>query len=216
MGRTAVAIELTTAERAELEGLAGRRRTAQGLAKRARIVLAAAEGRGKKAIARSLGADANTVGKWRRRFAQHRLDGLYDEPRSGAPRQIEDDEIAGIVRLTLETTPPDATHWSLRSMAAAVGHAPSTVHCLWKAFCLQPHRSDTFKLSTDPLFVEKVRDIVGLYMAPPERAMALCVDETSGLGGLACPQRMREMRPGQVERQSHGYTRHGTLSLFAA
>jgi len=132
MGRTAVAIELTAAERAELEGLAGRRRTAQGLAKRARIVLAAAEGIENKIIAQTLEADANTVGKWRRRFAEHRLDGLYDEPRSGAPRRIEDDEIAEIVRLTLETTPPDATHWSLRSMATAVGHAPSTVHRLWK------------------------------------------------------------------------------------
>src|SRR3954449_6547731 len=216
MGRTAVAIELTTAERAELEGLAGRRRTAQGLAKRARIVLAAAEGTENKATARSLGADTNTVGKWRRRFAQHRLDGLYDEPRSGAPRQIEDDEIAGIVRLTLETTPPDATHWSLRSMAAAVGHAPSTVHRLWKAFCLQPHRSDTFKLSTDPLFVEKVRDIVGLYLSPPERAVVLCVDEKSQIQALDRTQPLLPMRPGQAERHTHDYKRHGTTSLFAA
>jgi transposase len=216
MGRTAVAIELTAAERAELEGLAGRRRTAQGLAKRARIVLAAAEGIENKIIAQTLEADANTVGKWRRRFAEHRLDGLYDEPRSGAPRRIEDDEIAEIVRLTLETTPPDATHWSLRSMATAVGHAPSTVHRLWKAFCLQPHRSDTFKLSTDPLFVEKVRDIVGLYMAPPERAVVLCLDEKSQIQALDRTQPVLPMRPGQAERRSHDYTRHGTLSLFAA
>src|ERR1051325_11532851 len=122
MGRAAIAIELTAAERAELEGLAGRRRTAQGLARRARIVLAAAEGNEDKAIGRSFGADVNTVGKWRRRFAEHRMDGLYDEPRSGAPRRIEDEEIAEIVRRTLETTPPDATQWSLRSMATAVGH----------------------------------------------------------------------------------------------
>jgi transposase len=216
MGRTAVAIELTAAEQTELEALAGRRRTAQGLAKRARIVLAAAEGRDNKAIARSLGADENTVGKWRRRFAEHHLDGLYDEPRSGAPRRIEDDEIAEIVRLTLETTPPDATHWSLRSMATAVGHAPSTVHRLWKAFCLQPHRSDTFKLSTDPLFVEKVRDIVGLYLSPPERAVVLCVDEKSQIQALDRTQPVLPMRPGQPERRSHDYTRHGTLSLFAA
>jgi transposase len=161
-------------------------------------------------------ADANTVGKWRRRFARHRLDGLYDEPRSGAPRRIEDDEIAGIVRLTPETTPPDATHWSLRSMAAAVGHAPPTVHRLWKAFCLQPHRSDTFKLSTDPLFVEKVRDIVGLYLAPPERALVLCVDEKSQIQALDRTQPVRPMRPGQGERRSHDYTRPGTVSLFAA
>src|SRR5919199_938183 len=208
MGRMAVAIELTAAERAELEALAGRRRTAQGLAKRARIVLAAAEGRDNKAIARRLGADENTVGKWRRRFAQHRMDGLYDQPRSGAPRRIEDDEIAEIVRLTLETTPPDATHWSLRSMAMAVGHAPSTVHRLWKAFCLQPHRSDTFKLSTDPLFVEKVRDIVGLYIAPPERALVLCVDEKSQIQALDRTQPLLPMRPGQAERRTHDYTRH--------
>ena len=216
MGRTAVAIELTSAERSALEALAGRRRTAQGLAKRARIVLAAAEGTENKMIAQTLEADANTVGKWRRRFAEHRLDGLYDEPRSGAPRRIEDDEIAEIVRLTLETTPPDATHWSLRSMATAVGHAPSTVHRLWKAFCLQPHRSDTFKLSTDPLFVKKVRDIVGLYLSPPERAVVLCLDEKSQIQTLDRTQPMLPMRPGQPERRSHDYIRHGTLSLFAA
>jgi transposase len=216
MGRTAVAIELTSAERSALEALAGRRRTAQGLAKRARIVLAAAEGTENKMIAQTLEADANTVGKWRRRFAEHRLDGLYDEPRSGAPRRIEDDEIAEIVRLTLETTPPDATHWSLRSMATAVGHAPSTVHRLWKAFCLQPHRSDTFKLSTDPLFVKKVRDIVGLYLSPPERAVVLCLDEKSQIQALDRTQPMLPMRPGQPERRSHDYIRHGTLSLFAA
>src|SRR5690349_11682459 len=216
MGRAAVAIELTAAERAELEGLAGRRRTAQGLAKRARIVLAAATGMENKAIARSLGADANTVGKWRRRFAEHGGDGLYDEPRSGAPRRIEDEEIAEIVRRTLETTPPDATHWSLRSMAAAVGHAPSTVHRLWKAFCLQPHRSDGFKLSTDPLSVEKVRDIVGLYLAPPERAVVLCVDEKSHIQAPDRTQPVLPVRPGQTERRRHDYARHGTVSLFAA
>ena len=179
MGKAAVAIELTVAERAELEGLAGRRRTAQGLARRARIVLAAGDGMENKAIAQALAADENTVGKWRRRFAEQRVDGLYDEPRPGAPRRIGDDAIAEMIRLTLETTPRDATHWSLRSMAAAVGHAPSTIHRIWRAFGLQPHRSETFKLSTDPLFVEKVRDIVGLYLAPPERALVLCVDEKS-------------------------------------
>src|SRR3982750_4087386 len=216
MGRTAVAIELTAAEQTELEALAGRRRTAQGLAKRARIVLAAAEGSDNKAIARSLGGDENTVGKWRRRFAEHRLDGLYDEPRSGAPRRIEDDEIAEIVRLTLETPPPDATHWSLRSMATAVGHAPSTVHRLWKAFCLQPHRSDTFKLSTDPLFVEKVRDIVGLYLSPPDRALVLCVDEKTQTPAREPTAPVLPMRPGQLERHSHDSLRHGTTDLFAA
>ena len=216
MGKAAVAIELTVAERAELEGLAGRRRTAQGLARRARIVLAAADGMANKTIAQALGADENTVGKWRCRFAEQRLDGLYDEPRPGAPRRIGDDAIAEMIRLTLETTPADATHWSLRALAAAVGHAPSTIHRIWRAFGLQPHRSETFKLSTDPLFVEKVRDIVGLYLDPPERALVLCVDEKSQIQALDRTQPLLPLRPGQAERRTHDYTRHGTLSLFAA
>src|SRR6266849_4730911 len=216
MGKPAIAIELTAAERGELEGLASRRRTAQGLARRARIVLAAAAGLENQVIAGTVGADENTVGKWRRRFAERRIEGLHDEPRPGAPRQIGDEEIAETIRLTLETTPPDATHWSLRSMAAAVGHAPSTIHRIWKAFCLQPHRSESFKLSTDPLFVEKVRDIVGLYLAPPERAVVLCVDEKSQVQALDRTQPLLPMRPGQVERRTHDYTRHGTTSLFAA
>src|SRR5437762_469153 len=177
MGKPAVAIALTVAERVELEGLASRRRTAQGLARRARIVLAAAAGLENQVIARTVGADENTVGKWRRRFAERRIEGLHDEPRPGAPRQIGDAEIAETIRLTLDTTPPAAAHWSLRSMAAAVGHAPSTIHRIWQAFALQPHRTETSKLSTDPRFVEKVRDIVGPYMAPPERAMVLCGDK---------------------------------------
>ena len=216
MGKPAPAIDLSAEERAELEGLAGRRRTAQGLAKRARIVLAAADGLENQVIARRVGADENTVSKWRRRFAQRRIDGLHDEPRPGAPRQIGDEEIGKIIALTLETTPRDATHWSLRTMARAVGHAPSTIHRVWQAFSLQPHRVETFKLSTDPLFIEKVRDIVGLYLAPPERALVLCVDEKSQIQALDRTQPLLPMRPGQVERRSHDYTRHGTLSLFAA
>jgi transposase len=175
----AVAIELSDREREELEGLSRRRRTAQGLARRAQIVLAAAEGLENKQIAARLGSDPTTVGKWRRRFAERRLDGLYDEPRPGAPRRIGDDAIAETVRRTLEETPPDATHWSLRGMARAAGYAPSTIHRIWQAFGLQPHRVETFKLSSDPLFVDKVRDIVGLYLAPPDRALVLCVDEKS-------------------------------------
>ncbi len=168
------------------------------MARRARIVLAAA-GMENKAICLEVGADANTVGKWRRRFAAHRLDRLLDEPRPGTPRQIGGDEIAETIRLTLETTPPGATHWSLRSMAKAVGFAPSTIHRIWRAFGLQPHRSETFKLSTDPLFVEKVRDIIGLYMAPPERALVLCVDEKSQIQALDRSQPLLPMRPGQIE-----------------
>ena len=151
MGKTAVGIDLTDSERRELESLASRRKTAQGLAQRARIVLHAAEGVANKDISLRLGAAPNTVGKWRRRFAEHRMAGLYDEPRPGAPRQIGDDEVAEVVRQTLEATPPDATHWSLRSMAKAAGFAPSTIHRIWRAFNLQPHRTETFKLSTDPL-----------------------------------------------------------------
>ena len=216
MGKSAVTIELSAAERRELEGLARRRKTAQGLAQRARIVLAAAEGLENQAIVARVGASANTVGKWRRRFAERRLDGLYDEPRPGAPRQIGDAEIAEVVRRTLEETPPDSTHWSLRAMAAAVDHAPSTIHRIWQAFGLQPHRSETFKLSSDPLFVEKVRDIVGLYLDPPERALVLCVDEKSQIQALDRTQPLLPMRPGQPERRSHDYRRHGTTTLFAA
>jgi|TARA_B100001971_G_scaffold40945_1_gene35968 transposase len=212
----AVAIELSAAERRELEELTRRRSTPQGRARRARIVLLSSEGLENKEIARQLGATEDTVGKWRRRFAERRVDGLHDEPRPGTPRQIGDDEIAEVIRLTLEQTPADATHWSLRSMASAVGHAPSTVHRIWQAFGLQPHRSETFKLSSDPFFVEKVRDIVGLYLAPPERALVLCVDEKSQIQALDRTQPLLPMRPGQPERRSHDYKRHGTTSLFAA
>jgi transposase len=212
----AVSISLTDAERQELEGLASRRKTAQGLARRARIVLEASRGLQNKQIVARLGIDANTVSKWRRRFAERRCEGLYDEPRSGAPRTIGDDEIARTIQRTLEETPAGATHWSLRSMARATGYAPSTIHRIWKAFSLQPHRSETFKLSTDPLFVEKMRDIVGLYMAPPDRALVLCIDEKSQIQALDRSQPLLPMRPGQPERRTHDYKRHGTTSLFAA
>jgi transposase len=216
MGKPAVLIELTEEERQQLTRRASSRRTAQGLAMRARIVLLSAAGLENKDICTELELSPNTVGKWRRRFAKYRIDGLYDEARPGAPREIGDDEVAETIRLTLESTPPNATHWSLRSMARAVGYAPSTIHRIWKAFNLQPHRTETFKLSTDPLFVEKVRDIVGLYLSPPESALVLCVDEKSQIQALDRTQPMLPMRPGQVERRTHDYTRHGTLSLFAA
>jgi transposase len=209
-------ISLSGDERQELESLARRRSTAQALALRARIVLAAAEGGHNGEVAERLGIFRGTVGKWRERFARLRLDGLYDEPRPGAPRQIGDAAIADTIRRTLETRPAGATHWSLRSMARAVGHAPSTIHRIWKAFGLQPHRSETFKLSADPLFVEKVRDIVGLYLDPPDRAVVLCVDEKSQIQALDRTQPMLPMRPGQVERRTHDYKRHGMISLFAA
>lgn len=212
----AVAIDLSATERGELDALLRRHGTTQAVALRARIVLLAAEGLTNTAIADRLGIDKHTAGKWRHRFARDRLDGLHDEPRPGAPRQIGDDAIAETIRRTLETLPAGATHWSLRSMAKVAGYAPSTIHRIWQAFGLQPHRQETFKLSADPLFVEKVRDIVGLYLAPPDRALVLCVDETSQIQALDRTQPLLPMRPGQAERRSHDYQRHGTTSLFAA
>ena len=212
----AVEITLLAHERAELETLVRGRKTGQALARRARIVLLAAEGLTNTAIAGQLAANVHTVGKWRNRFARDRLDGLYDEPRPGAPRKIGDDAIADVIQRTLETRPAGATHWSLRSMAKAVGYAPSTIHRIWQAFSLQPHRAETFKLSRDPMFVEKVRDIIGLYLDPPDRALVLCVDEKSQIQALDRTQPLLPLRPGQVERRTHDYKRHGTTSLFAA
>ena len=178
-GPKAVRIELATDERAELEARARRRKTSRGDAMRASIVLLAASGMTNLGIAERLGTTRVTVAMWRQRFACRRMDGLSDEPRPGAPRKIGDDKITEVVTATLETMPIAATHWSTRSMAKASGLSVSSVHRIWQAFALQPHRRETFKLSTDPLFVEKVRDIVGLYLDPPERALVLCVDEKS-------------------------------------
>jgi transposase len=214
--RAAPTIVLSQAERADLEALAARRKTAQAMAMRARIVLACAEGFESKQVAAKLGVDANTVGKWRRRFAEHRLDGLYDEQRSGTPRTIDDARIEAVIVATLESMPANATHWSSRGMAKASGLSVSTVQRIWRAFGLQPHRIETFKLSTDPDFVAKVRDVVGLYMSPPERAIVLCVDEKSQIQALDRSQPMLPMRPGQPARRSHDYKRCGTTSLFAA
>jgi transposase len=216
MGRELASLELSEAERSELSSLANRRNTAQALALRARIVLACAEGGQNKVIAARLGLDRQTVGKWRRRFLDHRLDGLRDEPRSGTPRTIEDARIEAVIVRTLETVPADATHWSSRSMARESGLSVSTVQRIWRAFGLQPHRLETFKLSTDPDFVAKVRDVVGLYVSPPEHAIVLCVDEKSQIQALDRSQPALPMRPGQPARRSHDYKRHGTTSLFAA
>jgi transposase len=215
-GRHLEPLGLDEAERAELQSLASRRSTAQALALRARIVLACAEGEQSKVVAARLAIDPDTVGKWRRRFAEHRLEGLRDEPRSGTPRTVEDARIEAVIVRTLETVPPDATHWSSRGMARASGLSVSTVQRIWRAFGLQPHRLETFKLSTDPDFVAKVRDVVGLYVAPPERAIVLCVDEKSQIQALDRSQPLLPMRPGQVARRSHDYKRHGVTSLFAA
>src|SRR5256886_5712632 len=213
---TAVKIVLSAEEGGELETRVRRRKSSHGAATRARIVLLAAEGLNNSTIAKKLDVSRLTVGTWRRRFAKKRRDGLDDEPRPGAPRRIGDDKITEVVTKTLETMPQDATHWSRRSMARSSGVSVTSVHRIWGAFGLQPHRVETFKLSTDPMFVEKVRDIVGLYLNPPDKALVLCVDEKAQIQALDRRQPLLPMRPGQVERRTHDYTRHGTTSLFAA
>jgi transposase len=182
--RVVAALALREAERSELEGWARRRKTARALALRARIVLRAADGLSNTAIAAELATSKHTVGKWCERFAQQRVVGLRDGPRPGAPRRIGDERIAELVDRTLSTQPEGTTHWSLRTMARATGLSVTTVGRVWRAFVLQPHRAETFKLSTDPLFAEKVRDIVGLYVAPPDHALVLCVDEKSQVPAL--------------------------------
>jgi transposase len=215
-GRPSERVIVSPSERATLEQWIRRRTTAQGLAQRARIVLACVSGRTDVEIGRELRLHRLTVGCWRRRFQQQRLDGLLDEPRPGTPRRITDGMVERVIADTLETTPRDATHWSTRSMAKTVGLSQSTVARIWKAFALQPHRVETFKLSKDPLFIDKVRDIVGLYLAPPDRALVLCVDEKSQIQALDRSAPVLPLRPGQAERRTHDYVRHGTTTLFAA
>jgi hypothetical protein len=204
----AVGIALDAAERGELERRARWRKTSRGDALRAEIVLLAADGMTNVAIAERLGVSRLTVATWRKRFAGHRLDGLADEARPGAPRKIGDEKIAEVVTATLETMPAAATHWSTRSMATASGVSTSTVHRIWRAFSLQPHRTETFKLSTDPLFVEKVRDIVGLYLAPPERALVLCVERSRRSRRWTGPNRC--CRCGRDRRSGAPTTTSGT------
>lgn len=216
MGRRLVPLVLSDAERDTLEQFVRRRKTAQQLALRARILLRCAEGIANREVARQLKVHEATVCKWRGRFLQKRLDGLHDDPRPGAPRKISDRAVERILTMTLESTPPDATHWSTRDLAKRIGVSQSTVSRVWRAFNLQPHRVETFRLSNDPLFIEKVRDIVGLYMNPPDHAVVLCVDEKSQIQALERTQPLLPMRPGQPERRSHDYLRHGTTTLFAA
>jgi len=215
-GRKLVPVELRQEERDVLEGWARRRITAQGLATRSRIVLLAAKGWTNSIVAAHLHVTRLTVGKWRSRFLEHRLDGLTDEPRPGAPRKVSDADVERVITATLESTPRDATHWSTRSMAKTAKMSATTVRRIWHAFALQPHRVKTFKLSNDPLFVEKVRDIVGLYLDPPERSMVLCVDEKSQIQALDRTQPLLPMSPGYCEHRTHDYVRHGTTTLFAA
>ena len=215
-GRPPRPLILTNEERMNLEQWTRRLKTGQALALRSRIVLGCGAGKTSTAVAQELHVSMPTVRKWRRRFLERRLDGLLDEPRPGAPRKVSDADVERVLTLTLETSPQDATHWSTRSMAAQSGLSHSTVHRVWRAFGLQPHRTETFKLSSDPLFIEKVRDIVGLYLSPPDRAMVLCVDEKAQIQALDRTRPLLPMRPGQVERRTHDYLRHGTTTLFAA
>jgi transposase len=213
---TAVAITLSDDERSVLQAWTSRRKTAQALALRARIVLAAAGQLTNAEIAALEGVSRPTVTKWRNRFAQRRLEGLMDEPRPGRPRTISDEQVEQVVIATLESAPRDATHWSTRSMAKATGIAPDSVMRIWHAFGLQPHRQQTWKLSKDPQLIEKVHDICGLYLNPPERAVVLAVDEKSQIQALDQTAPTLPMLPGTPERATHDYERNGTTSLYAA
>jgi transposase len=215
-GRPKAPLILTDEERETLVRWSRRPKSAQALALRARIVLACAEGKSNKAVAEELRVWPQTVTKWRGRFVRQRLEGLADEPRPGAPRTITDEQVEAVVVATLEGLPTDATHWSRALMAKRSGLSKSTVGRIWRAFGLKPHLTDSFKLSTDPQFIEKVRDVVGLYLDPPERALVLCVDEKSQIQALDRSQPVLPMMPGMPERRTHDYVRNGTSSLFAA
>ena len=215
-GRPIAPLILSSDERAYLERQVRRHRAARSSSERCRVILRCADGIPSKTVASELGLHEHTVGKWRRRFLKDRIDGLLDEARAGRPRTIDDDQVATVIERTLRSTPRDATHWSIRSMATETGFSHTTIRRIWNAFGLQPHRSETFKLSSDPLFVDKVRDIVGLYLSPPNRALVLSVDEKSQIQALDREQPVLPMMPGVPERRTHSYVRHGTTSLFAA
>jgi transposase len=215
-GRPKAALVLTADERRTLQQWARRPTSAQRLARRAQVVLACAEGQTNRAVARRLRVSSNSVGKWRERFRTKRLEGLADEPRPGVKRTVTDDRIVDIITRTLETPPAHTTQWTTRSMAEAAGVSKATISRIWRTFGLQSHRVETFKLSADPQFVEKVRDIVGLYLNPPDHALVLCLDEKSQVQALDRTRPLLPMRPGIPARRTHDYIRHGTTSLFAA
>jgi len=215
-GRPTLAIALTAEERQQLEALCRQTKAAQGHARRARAILAFAAGINNDQISRKMDLCPHTVGRLRRRFHEGRMQAIFDLPRSGAPRKITDEQVAEVIRLTLETKPKNATHWSTRTMAVRCGLSNERISRIWRTFGLQPHRSEHFQLSTDPLFVQKVRDVVGLYMSPPQNALVLCLDEKSQIQALERSQPMLPLAPGRVERSTSDYFRHGTLSLFAA
>jgi transposase len=212
----AAAVVLTDDERAQLEAWARRPKSAQALALRSRIVLAAADGLGNTAIAGKLGIAVSSARKWRSRFLALRLDGLTDEPRPGRPRTVTDEQVEAVITATLESTPANATHWSTRSLAGELGLSQSAVSRIWRAFALQPHRQESWKLSRDPLFIDKVRDVVGLYLDPPERAVVMCVDEKSQIQALDRTAPIFPMMPGVPARATHDYKRAGTSNLYAA
>ena len=216
MGRPKALLVLDAGQREQLEGFANSRSLPAGLVRRAKIILLSASGKTNREVARQLETSKVTVSLWRCRFLAHGVGGLYDELRPGRPRPIGDERVAQLVRKTLKTKPKDGTHWSIREIAAETGLSKSTVHRIWQAFGLQPHRQKHFKLSNDPFFVEKVRDIVGLYLNPPENAVVLCVDEKSGIQALERTQPMLPLGLGYVEGVTHDYRRHGTTTLFAA
>ena len=215
-GRPKKSLVLTRDERRELDSLAPRSRTRPQMARRARIVLACAAGHDNKTVARRLHVTPATVGVWRGRVVEQRLDGLFDEPRPGIARRIPDDQIEAVIVRTLESTPVGATHWRTRDMAKVAKLSHATIHRIWQAFGLQPHRTETFKLSPDPLLIDQVRDIVGLYVNPPQHAIVLCVEEKPHIQALNRTAPLLPMQPGQAERRTYDYKRHGTTSLFAA
>jgi transposase len=209
-------LTVTDDERDVLGRWSRRPKSPHSIAQRARIVLLAADGMSNNAVAEKVGVNQATVVKWRRRFLERRLDGLVDEPRPGAPRTITDDDVEAVIVRTLEDKPTDATHWSTRDLAKKAGMSPASVGRIWRAFGLKPWLTDTFKLSEDPQFVDKVRDVVGLYMNPPDHAVVMCVDEKTSIQALDRTQPSLPMRPGQVERRTHDYKRNGVTDLFAA
>ena len=215
-GRFLPPLEMTEQTRQQLESMAKSRSLAHGLVRRAEIVLLAAEGWPNKAIGEAVGLSQVTVGKWRRRFVEHGLNGLYDELRPGAPRSISDEQVAEVVYKTLKTKPKDETQWTVRSMGEETGLTKDAVHRIWRTFGLKPHRTESFKLSTDPFFVDKVRDVVGLYLNPPDHAVVLCVDEKSQVQALERSQPLLPLGLGYAEGVTHDYKRHGTTTLFAA
>jgi transposase len=215
-GRPTTAVVLSDGERETLERWARRPKSAQSLALRCRIVLACADGGTNVEVAERLGVTDDTVGKWRRRFVERRLDGLHDEPRPGAPRTISDDDVERVIVKTLEETPRDATHWSTRSMAAATGMSQTAISKIWRAFGLKPHLAEDFKLSPDPQFIDKVRDIVGLYLNPPDAAVVFCVDEKTQVQALDRTAPVLPLMPGVPERRTHDYRRNGVTNLYAA